>query len=141
MGGGLVAGYHGSVGGEQVRGLVVRRWLWRMLGIAAVGIGAVGTVVPLLPTTPFLLVAVWAFARSSERWRLWLIHHPRFGPMIRAWHAERAIPRRVKWIGIASLVASLLIALWLEVPPLGLALQCVALVGVSIFLLTRPDSS
>lgn len=129
---------HGAPGrkGEHV----VTRWLWRVLGVTCVGIGAAGTVVPLLPTTPFLLVAAWAFARGSERWRQWLLTHPRFGPAIQAWQTQRAIPRRVKWIGIASVFASLGIALWMQLPPLALTLQLIALVGVSVFLLTRPDS-
>ncbi len=116
------------------------RWCWRALGLLCVGIGAVGTVVPLLPTTVFLLIAAWAFARGSERWRLWLVNHPRFGPSIRAWQTQRAIPRKAKWIGIASLFASLLIALWMDLPPLALTLQVIALVCVSVFLLSRPDS-
>lgn len=119
---------------------VISRWLWRALGMTALAIGALGTVVPLLPTTPFLLVAAWAFARGSERWRLWLLNHPRFGPPIRTWQTQRAIPRKVKWIGIASVIASLLIAIWMQLPPAALTLQVIALVCVSIFLLTRPDS-
>ncbi|WP_290651229.1 YbaN family protein [Aquisalimonas sp.] len=124
----------------QGRVAVISRWLWRALGMTAVAIGALGTVVPLLPTTPFLLVAAWAFARGSERWRLWLLNHPRFGPAIRSWQTQRAIPRKVKWIGIASVIASLLIAIWMQLPPAALTLQVIALVCVSIFLLTRPDS-
>ena len=116
------------------------RWLWRAFGIACVGIGAAGTVVPLLPTTPFLLLAAWAFARGSERWRQWLLQHPRFGPMIHAWQSQRAIPRKVKWIGIASVVASLGIALWMQLPASVITLQAVALACVSVFLLTRPDA-
>ncbi|SEO58143.1 YbaN family protein [Aquisalimonas asiatica] len=119
---------------------MVTRWLWRVLGVTCVGIGAAGTVVPLLPTTPFLLVAAWAFARGSERWRQWLLNHPRFGPPIHAWQSQRAIPRKVKWIGIASVVASLGIALWAQLPPVALTLQVIALVCVTIFLLTRPDA-
>ena len=130
--------YHG--GRKQGEARVIKRWLWRALGVSAVGIGAAGTVVPLLPTTPFLLVAAWAFARGSERWRQWLVNHPRFGPAIRSWQTQRAIPRKAKWIGVASVVASLAIAVWMQLPPLALTLQVIALVGVSVFLLTRPDS-
>lgn len=117
------------------------RWLWRLIGLVAVGIGALGTVLPLLPTTPFLLLAAWAFARGSERWRQWLLNHPRFGPAIRSWQAERAIPRKAKWIGIASLIGTMLIALWMDLPPAALTLQAIALIAVSIFLLSRPDGN
>lgn len=120
---------------------MISRWLWRALGVSAVGIGAVGTVVPLLPTTPFLLVAAWAFSRGSERWRHWLVNHPQFGPAIRSWQTARAIPRKAKWIGIASVLASLAIAVWMQLPPFALAFQAAAVVGVTIFLITRPDST
>jgi uncharacterized protein len=113
---------------------------WRLLGITCVGLGALGAVLPLMPTTPFLLLAAWAFSRGSERWRLWLIGHPRYGSMIRAWQTARAIPRRAKQIAILSLLFSLAIALWLALPPLALALQVTALIGVSTFILTRPTA-
>ncbi len=115
-------------------------YLWRMLGTAFMGIGAVGVFVPLLPTTPFLLLAAWAYARGSERWRLWLVNHPRLGPSIRAWQESRAIPRRAKIIAILSLLFSLIIALWLSLPPLALAFQITAMVVVSAFILTRPTA-
>lgn len=114
--------------------------LWRLLGMTFVGIGAVGTVVPLLPTTPFLLLAAWAFARGSERWLRWLVTHQSFGPAIRAWQTSRAIPRRAKQIAILSLLFSLVVALWLALPPLAIALQVAALVCVSTFILTRPTA-
>ncbi|ABI56374.1 YbaN family protein [Alkalilimnicola ehrlichii MLHE-1] len=113
---------------------------WRSLGILCVAIGSVGVVVPLLPTTPFLLLAAWAFAKGSERWRAWLLDHPRLGPCIRAWQTERAIPYRAKVLAVASLLLSLLIALWLALPPVALGLQATALVLVSAFILTRPTA-
>lgn len=115
-------------------------FLWRLLGTTCVGIGAVGVFVPLLPTTPFLLVAAWAFARGSERWRRWLVEHPRLGPSIRAWQRSRAIPRKAKMIAVLSLLFSLVLALWLALPPFALALQITALVAVSAFILTRPSA-
>ncbi|RLK48781.1 hypothetical protein DFR31_1893 [Alkalispirillum mobile] len=113
---------------------------WRFLGVSCVAIGSVGVVVPLLPTTPFLLLAAWAFAKGSERWRDWLLNHPRLGPSIRAWQTARAIPYRAKVVAILSLVFSLALALWLSLPPLALALQVTALVAVSAFILTRPTA-
>ena len=56
--------------------------LWLLAGLASVAIGAIGVVVPLLPTTPFLLVAAFAFARSSTRLNRWLREHRSFGPLI-----------------------------------------------------------
>ncbi|MFP4561097.1 MAG: YbaN family protein [Thiohalorhabdus sp.] len=116
------------------------RWVWQLFGWCNVGLGVAGILLPLLPTTPFLLVAAWAFGRSSERARRWLLTHPRFGPYLRDWREHRAIPRRGKWIAVLSLFASVGIAAGAGVPAWGLALQGLALACVAAFLLTRPTS-
>lgn len=72
------------------------RIIWLSAGLILVGTGIVGIFVPLLPTTDFMLLALPCFARSSPRLEAWLLHHPRFGPGLRAWRNERAIPRRAK---------------------------------------------
>jgi len=72
------------------------RGLWMFGGFAALATGIVGIFLPLLPTTPFVLLAAWCFSRGSERWETWLLRHPRFGPMVRAWRARRVIPLRAK---------------------------------------------
>ena len=73
-----------------------QRGLWLAAGVLALGAGVVGVVLPLLPTTPFVLLAAFCFARSNERWARWLLNHRRFGPMLRAWQARRVIPWRAK---------------------------------------------
>lgn len=69
---------------------------WLLLGLLCVGAGLVGSIVPLMPTTIFLILGAGCFARSSPRLEAWLLGHPRFGSPIRAWQAERAIPRAAK---------------------------------------------
>ena len=69
---------------------------WLLLGLVLAGIGLIGIVVPLLPTTDFMLLALPCFARSSPRLEAWLLNHPRFGPGLRAWRSERAVPRNAK---------------------------------------------
>ncbi len=114
------------------------RVLLQLFGWLNVGLGAVGVFVPLLPTTPFLLVAAWAFARSSERFHEWLVTHPRLGPPITNWREHRAISRRLKLVAVASLVASLAIALAANVPDWALLLQVIVLTVVGGFIVTRP---
>lgn len=114
--------------------------LWRVFGVSCVAVGTVGVFVPLLPTTPFLLVAAWAFARGSERWRRWLVEHPRFGPAIDAWQRSGAISVRGKGLAILSLGLSMVLALWLNLPPPALLLQVVAVVAVTVFILSRPTA-
>ncbi|MEM7706410.1 MAG: YbaN family protein [Pseudomonadota bacterium] len=72
------------------------RWLFLGLGFTFVGIAMVGVVLPVLPTTPFLILAAACFARSSERWHAWLLRNQTFGPLIVAWERDRCIPRRAK---------------------------------------------
>ena len=81
-----------------------RRWQRALLLIAgsvALGLGVLGIILPLLPTTPLVLVAAFCFAHGSERAHSWLLEHRVFGPIVREWQQHRRIPERAKWIGIA----------------------------------------
>jgi uncharacterized membrane protein YbaN (DUF454 family) len=69
-------------------------------------IGLIGAFLPLLPTTVFLLIAAWAFSRSSRRWHRWLREHAHFGESIRAWEEHHAMPRRAKRIAFLALALS-----------------------------------
>ena len=67
-----------------------------VFGWTNVGIGLLGIFIPGLPTTVFLIIAFWAFSKSSEKFQNWLWSHPKLGPPIRAWHMHRVIPVRAK---------------------------------------------
>lgn len=116
------------------------RTLWMLLGIMLVGVGFVGLFVPLLPTTDFLILALPCFARSSQRLEAWLLYHPRFGPSLRAWRTERAVPRQAKiaaWVGIASgyaLFYALVRPGWL--PALAVA---AAMIASALWIVRRPS--
>jgi hypothetical protein len=77
---------------------------FRALGLLFLGLGIVGVFLPLLPATPFVLLAAACFARSSEKWHRWILANNTFGPMIRNWEQNRCISLRVKAIAIASMV-------------------------------------
>ena len=81
------------------------RWLFITLGFLLVGLGALGVVLPVLPTTIFLILAAACFARSSERWHQWLLNNRIFGPTIRDWETRRCIPKSVKLIAIGAMAA------------------------------------
>lgn len=72
-------------------------------GIIAVGLGAVGAFLPLLPTVPFLLLAAYCFARSNPEWEARLLDHPQWGPQLRDWREKRAISRRAKTAAIGAM--------------------------------------
>src|SRR5690625_424948 len=88
------------------------RWLYLVLAYSCVGLGAVGVVLPGLPTTPFLLLAAWAASRGSDRLHCWLYENRHFGPPLRAWRDQRAVPRRAKWMAVILLSMSWLMLAW-----------------------------
>ena len=115
------------------------RLFWLLAGLTSVAIGAVGVVLPLLPTTPFLLLAAFAFARSSTRLNRWLREHRSFGPLIDNWHRDGAIDRKVKRTAIVVIFMTPVIT-WLFGAPLWIiAGQIVVSSAAAIFILTRPS--
>ena len=81
-----------------------RRWQFLIAGFLLVGLATLGIFLPLLPTTPLLLLAAACFANSSEKWHRWLTEHNVFGPIIRNWHENRCIPRRAKITAVVSIL-------------------------------------
>jgi uncharacterized membrane protein YbaN (DUF454 family) len=98
-----------------VRGLLLAA------GVACVALGVVGIFLPLLPTTPFMLLAAACFARSSRRFHGWLLANRTFGPLILEWEKHRSLPRRTKLTAIVLMSLTLAVSivffverLWLQ---------------------------
>lgn len=83
------------------------RWALQTAGFVCVGLALAGVFLPLLPTTPFVLLAAACFARSSPRFHRWLLEHRWFGPTVRDWQEHRAIALRTKALAIGMLVLTL----------------------------------
>lgn len=85
------------------------------IGIVSLALGVLGIFLPLLPTTPFVLLSAWCFARSSERFHRWLIAHSHLGPIIESWERDRTIPRQAKRMIVLLILISISVtaALWL----------------------------
>ncbi|EAQ27733.1 hypothetical protein NAP1_09072 [Erythrobacter sp. NAP1] len=81
------------------------RWLYLVSGIICVALGAIGAVLPLMPTVPFLLLAAFCFARSNPEWERRILADPRWGPQIRDWRERRAISRKAKVASVAAMSA------------------------------------
>ncbi len=112
-----------------------------LFGCLNVGLGVVGVFVPLLPTTVFLLIACWAFSRSSPRFHRWLYHHPRFGHSIRAWYESKAIAPRAKLMAVATMAASLAIVTLFVAEGWVLPVVLAAILTViSAYIVSRPNA-
>lgn len=115
------------------------RILWLIGGLLALGCGLVGVVLPLLPTVPFLLLAAFCFARSSERLHNWLLSHKSFGPMIEDWTRNGAIRPSAKKAATVSIALVFGISLAFGVKTTVLVIQAVVLSAVLFFIWTRPN--
>jgi hypothetical protein len=117
----------------------VRRFLYLGLGFTSLALGAVGVVLPLLPTVPFVLLAAFFFARSSPRLEARLLGHPRFGPHIRAWRERGAIGPAGKRAALFAFAFSALLGLVLLPFPWLLIPAAAGLIGGS-WIATRPEA-
>ncbi|WP_425079461.1 YbaN family protein [Ruegeria denitrificans] len=115
------------------------QYLWAGLGLLCVAMAAVGVVLPLLPTVPFLLLAAFFFARSSSRLHNWLVTHNLFGPLILDWQSSGAIRPVAKRAATVSIAAVFGLSVFLSAPPFVLIIQAVVLGGVMIFIWSRPN--
>jgi len=115
------------------------RFLYAGLGLTCVALAIVGIVLPLLPTVPFLLLAAYFFANSSERLHSWILSHKVFGPMIQDWHEHRAIRPGAKKAATLSIAAVFSLSLFLGAPSHILIIQSVVLSCVLVFIWTRPN--
>lgn len=116
------------------------RLLWAAFGWLAVGLALAGIPLPFLPTTPFLLLAAFCFARSSPRLHAWLLNHPQLGPVIRDWNERGAIPKRGKILAVVMMAASLGLTWLAGAPWFVVTGQAVILSLVAAYLVTRPSA-
>lgn len=85
--------------------------LYAILGCAFVVIGGIGAFLPVLPTTPFMILALWMFSKSSQRFHDWLYHHKMFGPPLQSWQQHRVIPIKAKLLSVTMISISLVLML------------------------------
>ena len=115
------------------------RWAALVFGWIMVCLGTLGVLLPLFPTTVFLLIGLWAFSISSPRFRRWLLEHRWLGPVLHAWHQHRAIPRFAKILCVTSMAGSVtvlaLFAAWI-VPVIAAGVSA----PVALFIVSRPTA-
>lgn len=117
-----------------------RKAVLLVLGCSFVALGVAGVILPVLPTTPFMLIALWCFARSSQRFHDWLYHHRMFGPPLQKWDRYRVIPISAKVFACAAMSASLLYITVVQPVPGYLAAIAAAVMAYGAwFILTKPS--
>lgn len=118
---------------------VLIRGIWLLIGWGALTLGVIGIALPVLPTTPFVILAAFAFGNGSPRLQKRLHDHATFGPIIADWNATGAIAPKYKAIAIIMMTAALALSIGLGMRPLVITIQAICMVGAAAFVLSRPN--
>ncbi|MBU2971769.1 YbaN family protein [Pseudoalteromonas sp. C2R02] len=120
---------------------MIKRTFWLLFGLLSLLLGIVGVFLPLLPTTPFVLLSAYCFSKSSKRLHLWLLNHKLFGSLISDWEKHGVIRTKTKCIATASMLILvsyplffLPIIIWVKLTVI------ITILSVLIFIWTRPSS-
>ncbi len=117
-----------------------KKWIWIFFGFTSLTLGFVGAFLPLLPTTPFLLLAAYCFSKSSAELHRWLLSLKGVGPLIKKWERDRRIPIRVKFWAIFMMLLGVAIS-WSQMPPLLIArITLLVLAGMGVIYIVRQKS-
>lgn len=117
------------------------RFVYLGLGWFFVALGIIGAFLPVMPTTIFLIIAAWCFARSSPELEAWLLAHPLFGAPLRNWRERGAISRRAKILACTMIALSYGMFLHFSQPGPRLAVLVLALMAApALYVATRPDN-
>jgi len=117
-----------------------KRTLFLGLGWLFFALGVVGAFLPVMPTTLFMIMALWAFANSSERLHTWLYTHPKFGPALQRWDQHRVIPVHAKIAAIGGMTISMVyVTVFSAAPPLAM-FAALAFIGFgAVYVLSKPS--
>ncbi|MFS2325670.1 YbaN family protein [Brucella sp. H1_1004] len=117
-----------------------KRILYLCLGFLMVALGIIGAILPVMPTTIFIILAAWFFARSSPKFEARLLADPRFGPMIIKWRARGAIPPKAKLYACLGMTFGYAMFWWGAQPGPLLAISVtIFMLGSAIYVLSRPS--
>ncbi len=118
----------------------VKVFLWKVTGVFCVGLAILGAILPILPTTVFLIMATACFAKSSPRMQRKLLNNKTFGPLIHEWQQHRSIPRKAKRIALLTILLSIAWSAYLLQDAMLIALVILLVTGPFIFLCRMPVS-
>ena len=110
---------------------------WFLLGSLFLGLGTIGIFLPLLPTTPLVLLAAACYAKSSPKAHQWLLEHKRFGPMVQSWEENRCVEVRVKWIASSMIIWVGGSSVWFFTPAGWPQIAAIALLAYALWFVLR----
>ncbi len=111
-----------------------------VLGFLFVGMGFLGTLLPLLPTVPFLILALFCFSKSSEKFHSWLYNHKIFGNQLKLWDKYKVVPPIAKIASISSMSASYIyMVFFAQIPLIGLVCSGAIMAYAAFYILTKPS--
>jgi uncharacterized membrane protein YbaN (DUF454 family) len=118
------------------------RYLFLAFGHLFLLVGIIGVFVPILPTTPFLLLTAWCYSHGSETFEHWLLNQKYLGPPVVAWRTHRVVRPRAKILAGAVITSSLL-WVWIneQIPLVGKIAMTVTVIPILLFILTRKNSA
>jgi uncharacterized membrane protein YbaN (DUF454 family) len=119
---------------------IILKYFYSCIGFIAIALGVIGLFLPLMPTTCFLIVAVWAFSKSNPETAKRILQHPQFGPTITTWMKHKSIDRKVKCKISMSIVIGFSITLLITTPSLMLSAFLISGMLILLFYInSRPE--
>ena len=117
----------------------IYKYFLMSLGWLCVGIAFIGIFTPGIPTTPLLIVALWAFAKSSKKLHTWLINHKRFGPILNNWEKHKVVPKNAKIIMVIFQILAVIMFYYSTKSLLYASLLLVLLIFVAWYVISLPS--
>ena len=118
----------------------VKKFLWKVLGFASLGMAYVGLVTPGIPYSCFIVFAAYCFAKGSPAMHAWLYNHKIFGPFLTNWNTKRVFPTKMKFFMLAMMSSSLIIMFFTGVKPIGIISTACFMAIVAIWAWRWPGS-